>query len=157
MFWSTTDELVELCETVREAGGVYMSEPRRANAERAYGGGGVAEALEIARRSGVKLHLAHFRTDASTAGKVEELMAPVDHAKAEGVDCTLDIYPYPTGSSIPISQLPSHAQEGGPEAIIRRLYAPGSRAWTRIIDCVNSVARQCLGFDEAVFSYLDQG
>ena len=30
--WSTTDELVELCETVREAGGVYMSEPRRANA-----------------------------------------------------------------------------------------------------------------------------
>ena len=148
--WSTTDELVELCETVREAGGVYMSEPRRANAERAYGGGGVAEALEIARRSGVKLHLAHFLTDASTAGKVEELMAPVDHAKAEGVDCTLDIYPYPTGSSIPISQLPSHAQEGGPEAIIRRLKDPSERR--RIIDYLDGEPDRPL--DETVFSYL---
>ena len=77
-------------------------------------------------------------------------MAPVDHAKAEGVDCTLDIYPYPTGSSIPISQLPSPAQEGGPEAIIRRLKDPSERR--RIIDYLDGEPDRPL--DETVFSYL---
>ena len=113
--WSTTGELVELCKTVRDAGGVFMCEPRLAQSERGYGGGGVGEALEIARRSGVPLHLAHFRTDSGNAGRVGELMAPVDNAIEEGVDVTLDIYPYPTGSSIPVSTLPGWAQEGGPD------------------------------------------
>ena len=39
--WTSTDELVEICELVRDLGGVYMAEPRRANPERAFGGGGV--------------------------------------------------------------------------------------------------------------------
>ena len=31
--WTSTDELVELCEVVRDSNGVYMAEPRRANPE----------------------------------------------------------------------------------------------------------------------------
>ena len=119
--WFTTGELVELCEVVAEHGAVFMCEPRRANPERAFAGGGVEEAIEIARRSGAKLHLAHFRTSAEDAGRVDELMEPVDRAKALGVDITLDIYPYPTGSSIPVSFLPAWAQEGGPDEILDRL------------------------------------
>ena len=130
--WSTTGELVELCKTVRDAGGVFMCEPRLAQSERGYGGGGVGEALEIARRSGVPLHLAHFRTDSGNAGRVGELMAPVDNAIEEGVDVTLDIYPYPTGSSIPVSTLPGWAQEGGPDAILGRLRDTAQRS--RIVD-----------------------
>ena len=62
----------------------------------------------------MKLHFAHFRPDPRTAGKVKENMALIDEAKAEGVDITLDIYPYASGSTIPVSFLPSWAQEGGP-------------------------------------------
>ena len=126
--WSSTDELVELCEDVREAGGVFMCEPRRANPERAFGGGGVQEALEIALRSGVKLHLAHFRTDSDNAGIIDELMEPVDRGVADGLDVTLDIYPYPTGSSILVSVLPGWAQEGGPDSILGRLRDPAQRS-----------------------------
>jgi N-acyl-D-amino-acid deacylase len=110
----------------------------------------VTEALEVARRSGVRLHLAHFRTQAANAGKVPELMAPIDRAEAEGVDCTLDIYPYPTGSSIPISYLPSHAQEGGPEQIMRRLADPAeSRKISDFLDSDRGWVP-----DEVVFTYL---
>jgi hypothetical protein len=77
------------------------TEPRRANPERAFAGGGVLEALEIARRSGVKLHFAHHRTNPSTAGRTTDLMAGIDAAKAKGADITHDIYPYATGSSVP--------------------------------------------------------
>ena len=150
--WSSTEELIELCKTVRDAGGVYMSEPRRANPERAFGGGGVPEALEIARRSGVRLHLAHYRTDPKTAGKVEQHMELIDQAEAEGVDCTLDIYPYPSGSTIPISYLPSSAQEGGPDAIIRRLKNPSERR--KIVQYLDGEFFSPRTANDFVFSYL---
>jgi N-acyl-D-amino-acid deacylase len=60
--WADTAELVEVCREVRDAGKVYMCEPRRANLDRACGASGVAEALEVARLTGVKLHFAHYRT-----------------------------------------------------------------------------------------------
>ncbi len=149
--WSTTEEIVELCMTVRDAGGVFMCEPRLAQSERAYGGGGVSEALEIARRSGVPLHLAHFRTDSRNAGRTEELMEPVDNAIEEGVDVTLDIYPYPTGSSIPVSTLPGWAQEGGPDAILGRLRDTAQRS--RIVDYLRHERDDRYPLGEMVVSY----
>ena len=148
--WSSTDELIELCETVREAGGIYMTEPRRANKDRAYGGGGVTEALEIARRSGVPIHFAHHRTAPETAGGVARLMEEIDQAKGEGVDVSLDIYPYPTGSTIPVSFLPGYAQEGGPDSIIRRLKDPAQRR--KITAYLDGEFERPL--EEMVFSYL---
>lgn len=150
--WTSTDELVELCGVVRDAGGVLMSEPRQKNPERAFGGGGVAEAIEIARKSGVKLHLAHFRTDPKTAGKVAEHMALVDQAQADGIDITLDIYPYASGSTIPISFLPSWAQEGGPDAILSRLADKTERA--KIVEYLEGALYYHRSLDEVVFSYL---
>ena len=60
--WADTAELVELGRTVKEAGGVFMCEPRGALLERAHGGSGVQEALEVARQTQVRLHFAHYRT-----------------------------------------------------------------------------------------------
>ena len=126
--WACTDELIELCQSVRAAGKVYVNEPRKALLERAFGGDGVAEGLEIARRAGVPVHFAHYRTSAENAGQVEALMAPFERARAAGVDCSMDVYPYPTGSSISVANLPAYAQEGGPAAILQRLADPDQRA-----------------------------
>jgi N-acyl-D-amino-acid deacylase len=132
--WGDTAELIALCEPVAAAGAVYMCEPRRALLERAYGGDGVADALEVARRAGVRLHFAHYRTAPETAGRIETIMRLIDPAKAEGLDVTFDIYPYPSGSTIAVSYLPGWAQEGGPDAILRRLADPGDRG--KIADAI---------------------
>ena len=124
-YWADTRELVELCRAVREAGGVYVNEPRVGGPERAFGGGGIEEGLEIARQSGAPIHFAHLRTTEQTAGRRQELTAPIDRAKDQGVDCSMDIYPYPSGSSIAVSFLPGEMQEGGPDAILERLADPG--------------------------------
>ena len=150
--WADTEELIELCKTVHEAGSVYMAEVRRTNRDRAHAGGGIPEALEIARRSGARLHLAHTRTSPETAGGVEKLMEPVNQAEAEGVDCTLDIYPYPEGSSIAVSFPPSQAQEGGPDALIRRLKDPSERR--SISDYLDSDDSTVATLEGIVFSYL---
>ncbi len=125
--WCDTDELVELAGVVREAGSRHVIELRYARSGRAVADGGVDEAMEVGRRSGASIHLAHYRTQPETAGEVEALMAPVDRARTNGVDVTFDIYPYPTGSSYPLSFLPPWAQEGGPDAILARLADAATR------------------------------
>ena len=126
--WSTTEELVELCKVVRQNNGVYITHLRDVNPDRGFGGGGVPEALEIGRQSGVRVHFSHTRTTAENAGQVSKVLELIDKAKNEGVNCTLELYPYPTGSSFLLSNLPSWAHEGGPKDILERLKDKNSRS-----------------------------
>ena len=149
-YWADTEELIELGRAVGEAGGIYVSEPRVGTPERAFAGGGIVEGLEIARLSGVPVHFAHLRTTEQTVGRLDELTAPIDQAKDQGVDCTMDIYPYPSGSSIPVSFLPGAIQEGGPEAILERLADPLCRRGIQ-----DYLAHHLFApLDPIVFSYL---
>ena len=148
--WSDTAEMIELCRATAEAGGVYVTHLRDVNTDRGYGGGGVPEALEIGRRSGVKVHFSHYRTHVDDAGKVAERVELIDRAKAQGVDCSLELYPYPTGSSFPLSFLPSYAHEGGPDAIMKRMADPLERP--RLLAHLEAI--QIRPLDEAVFTYL---
>lgn len=126
--YSDTDELVALNRVVAENGGVYVVHVRNHNDDRAPGGSGITEALEIGRRSGVKVHVSHYRTQPDTAGQVDELMAEIDTAKADGVDVTLECYPYPAGATVPGYFLPGDFHEGGPDALLARLESPDGRA-----------------------------
>jgi dihydroorotase/N-acyl-D-amino-acid deacylase len=58
-----------------------------------------------------------------------ETLRLVDEARARGVDVTIDQYPYTASStSITAALLPSWAQEGGREEILKRLRDPATRA-----------------------------
>ena len=148
--WSDTAELVQLCTATQEAGGVYVTHIRDVNTERAFGGGGVAEAMEIGRRSGVRVHISHYRTTVDTAGQVAERLSLIDKAKGEGVDCTLELYPYPTGSSSPLRYFSSYVHEGGPDGIVERLKEPTELS--KLVDALNNNAPHPIS--QAVLSYL---
>ena len=81
----------------------------------------MTEALEIGKRSGVPVHIEHYRTRPENAGQLSRLMGPIDKAKADGVDCTLELYPYPTGSGSYFDLIPAEYHEGGPDALMERL------------------------------------
>jgi len=125
--YSDTDELVALAEVVRDGGGVYVTHVRNHNNDRAPGGSGVLEAMTIGRRSGVAVHVSHFKTSAPDAGHTAELLAPVDAAKRDGVDVTVECYPYAANSTIPGYFLRGEFHEGGPEALLARLADPALR------------------------------
>ena len=140
--WSTTEELIELCKVVAAADGVYITHLRDVNPDRGFGGGGVPEALEIGRRAGVKVHFSHTRTAEGNAGRVSEVLELIDKAKAEGVDCSLELYPYPTGSSFLLSNLPSWAHDGGPDKVMERLKSADSRK--RIVEYIEASSKRSL-------------
>ena len=77
--------------------------------------------MEIGRRSGAQIHLEHYRTQPDSAGDLESILEPVERAKSDGVDVTLETYPYPVGSSFPQSFFPSWFHEGGPESMLELL------------------------------------
>ena len=147
--WSDTKELIELCKVVAEKDGVYVTHLRDKNTDRAFGGGWVKEALEISRRSGVKLHFSHYRTDKHTAGNISNKMELIDLAISEGLDITLELYPYPTGSTFPLSFLPSYAHENGIPGVMKLLSTNSSKS-----ELAHYLDNEFTGpIDEAIISY----
>ncbi len=123
--YADTDELVALCEVVAQRGGFYAPH------QRSYGAGAVAayaEMIEVSRRSGVSLHLTHATMNfPENAGRAPALLELVDDAIADGVDVTLDTYPYTAGSTTLAALLPGEAAAGGPDALLARLADPEER------------------------------
>lgn len=131
--YSNTDELVALCEVVAEFDGFYCPHHRNYGADAL---GGYRECFEIARRSGVALHLAHTHLSfEANRGKLPELLRMFDDAIAGGIDFSFDSYPYLAAMTTAHSQLPGWAQAGTSAEQMRRLREPADRA--RIIDALD--------------------
>ncbi|GAA0250793.1 D-aminoacylase [Cryptosporangium japonicum] len=127
--FADTDELVALARVVAEHGGFYAPH------QRSYGRGALAayaEMIEVARRSGVALHLTHATMNFGVnRGRAGELLALIDDAVADGLDVTLDTYPYLPGSTTLAAVLPSWSATGGPAATLERLADPVALARIR--------------------------
>jgi N-acyl-D-amino-acid deacylase len=123
--YADTAELVALCEIVAERGGYYSPHHRGygATAMAAY-----AEMLDVATESGCPLHLAHatFNFECNR-GRIGELVSLLDNAIDNGVDVTLDSYPYLAGATSLSALLPSWASSGGVDATIARLSEKDTR------------------------------
>ena len=131
--YSNTDELVALCEVVAEFDGFYCPHHRNYGADAL---GGYRECFDIARRSGVALHLAHTHLSfEANRGKLPELLRMFDEANRDGIDFSFDSYPYLAAMTTTHSQLPGWAQAGTSAEQMQRLRDPADRA--RIIDALD--------------------
>jgi N-acyl-D-amino-acid deacylase len=120
--YATTDEVVALAETVASYGGIHDTHARFLFgwhfklAE---------EAMEIGRRAGVAVQMAHMAIiDRRYWGQAERLTAILEQARAEGVDVTFDVYPYIAAGSMLSQGLPDWVHEGGLSQMVARLRDP---------------------------------
>ena len=123
-------ELIALCSAMRDLGGFYCPHHRNygLHALEAY-----ADSIEIARRAGVPLHLAHAHLGFPVnKGRAPELLALIDAARADGVDVSLDTYPYLAGSTYMHAFLPSWMHVGGAASTIARLRDANLRERLRV-------------------------
>lgn len=109
--YADTAELEALCRVVAERGGYWAPHTR------SYGGDALTayrEALDIGRRTGCPVHLTHATMNfAPNRGRAGELLALIDEALADGVDVSLDTYPYLPGATTLAALLPSRLAAGG--------------------------------------------
>jgi N-acyl-D-amino-acid deacylase len=128
--YADDDELVEICGVLRELGGYYCPHHRNygLHALEAY-----ADCIEIARRAGVPLHLAHAHLGYEVnRGRAPELLALVDRARSDGIDVTLDTYPYLAGATYLHAFLPIWIHAGGSAATLERLRRSDLRERLRV-------------------------
>ena len=127
--YASDDELVELCREL--TGGAFYCPHHRNYGREAIKG--YSDSVEIARRAGVPLHLAHAHLGfAINRGRAPELLAVIDAGRASGVDITMDTYPYLAGATYLHALLPGWAHAGGPDATIGRLRDPSLRERLRV-------------------------
>ena len=128
--YADDDELVALCEVLRPQGGFYCPHHRNygLHALEAY-----RDSIEIARRARVPLHLAHAHLGYEVnRGRAPELLAMVDAARADGVDVTMDTYPYLAGATYLHAFLPSWMHAGGSTETLARLRRDDLRERLRV-------------------------
>jgi N-acyl-D-amino-acid deacylase len=127
--YADTDELVWLCEEVARRSGVFVVH-MRSESDRILAA--VDEMLEVSRRSGVHLHISHFKiAGKSNWGLVDQMLKKVADAQASGLRVTADQYPYGAGSTMFGAILPPWAHDGGVEKTLSRLASADDRAKLR--------------------------
>jgi N-acyl-D-amino-acid deacylase len=127
--FASDDEVVELCRVLRPYNGFYCPHHRNygIQALEAY-----YDSIEIGRRAGVPVHLTHCHLGyAINKGRAPELLAAIDRARADGIEITLDTYPYLAGNTYLHAFLPYWMHEGGTEATLARLKSPDTHGRLR--------------------------
>jgi N-acyl-D-amino-acid deacylase len=94
--YSDTAEVSALAAECAPFGGIYATHMRNEGDKLLEA---VEEAILVARTAGVGLHISHHKSAGEKNwGRVNDSLALVDRANAEGADITLDVYPYTAGS-----------------------------------------------------------
>jgi N-acyl-D-amino-acid deacylase len=95
--WASTEEITELCREIAPYAGVYATHMRNEGDDLL---ASVEETLTIGRNAGCPVHISHHKASGRSAwGLVKQSLARIDEARAAGQDVTLDVYPYPAGST----------------------------------------------------------
>lgn len=135
--YADAEELTELCRVVSSRGGVFVVHMRNE-------GDRLLESIEevkaIGRDSRAPVHISHFKASGERNwGKVGEALEAIERARAEGVDVTVDQYPYVAGSTFLSSLLPVWMHEGGVEAMLARLDSEEDRG--KVVEDLTSRGR----------------
>lgn len=129
--YADTRELCALAETVRAHGRLLTAHIR------SYEGcllQSIDEFIAILRTSGAAGLLSHLQSAGKPNwGAIPNALDRLEAARAEGIDVSFDMYPYPAGSSYMLQLLPPAALEGGLEALRAALRHPQQREALRVL------------------------
>jgi len=123
--YASTEELIALASEAAPFGGIYATHIRTE------GEGEMAaldEAIRIGREASVPVEIFHIKTEGKPSfGKMPEVVAKIETARASGVDVTADTYAYPAWGNALSAFIPPWAHDGGDAKLLERLRDPATR------------------------------
>jgi N-acyl-D-amino-acid deacylase len=124
--YATTSELTELSKVVGQRGGIYISHLRSEGNKLVEA---VDELISISRDAGLPAEIYHLKAAGSANWpKMDEAIAHVEAARAQGLRITADMYTYTAGATGLDAAMPPWVQAGGYEQWRVRLQDPATRA-----------------------------
>ncbi|MBN4070130.1 D-aminoacylase [Olleya sp. AH-315-F22] len=124
-FYSTTEELIELCKVAAEYDGMYISHMRSE-------GNRLLESLDelirIADEANIRAEVYHLKmAGKENWHKFDAVVKKIDSARAAGLHITTDMYNYIAGATGLDASMPPWVQEGGYNKWAERLKDPEIR------------------------------
>ena len=151
--YADIEELTEICKGAAKYHGCFVVHIRNESNRMLEA---VDEMIEVARRSGVRLHLSHFKV-AGQANRRNYSIAlkKLEDARAAGIEVTFDQYPYTAGSTVFHSILPPWMHDGGTNRMLENLRDPDvqsriKKAWLED-DSYENWVRNC-GWENIVIT-----
>jgi N-acyl-D-amino-acid deacylase len=124
--YSTTEELINLSRVAARYGGVYFSHIRDEGAKIDEA---LDEAFRIGREAKIPVNVWHLKIGGrANYGRMPQILAKIQNARAEGLDVSANVYPYAASSTSLSTLAPDWAMEGGYDDFQQRLKKPEDRA-----------------------------
>ncbi|MGA3197226.1 MAG: D-aminoacylase [Terriglobales bacterium] len=127
--YAKTGELIALASEASQFGGIYASHIRDE-------GDSIFDALDEALRIGREAHIPveiwHLKVAGKNNwGRMPEVVAKINQARAQGVDISADTYAYTAWFNSMSAFIPPWAHDGGDAKLVERLKDPATRARIR--------------------------
>src|SRR5579859_478141 len=127
--YAKTDELIALAKEASKYGGIYATHMRSE-------GDAVLESIDEATRIGreaqIPVEIWHLKAAGKANwGKMPQIVARIDAARAAGVDVTANTYAYTAWFNTFSAFIPPWAHDGGDVKLVERLKDPAMRARIR--------------------------
>lgn len=149
--YAHSDEIIALAKVAAQYHGVYATHMRNEGNQVV---DAIREALRIGREAAIPVEISHFKLSGQQNwGRSKETVAMIENARREGIDVTIDQYPYTASSTSISTLLPSEVLADGQDSIQARLQRPEIRKYV-IGDMLKSLKQRKLKhFSYAVVAY----
>jgi dihydroorotase/N-acyl-D-amino-acid deacylase len=123
--YAPTEELVTLARAASKHGGIYATHMRN---EGSRIDAALDETFRIAREADIAVQIWHLKVSGrQNWGRMPQVLARIDSARAAGIDVTADQYPYIASATSLDATIPSWAHAGGRDSLLARLARPDGR------------------------------
>ena len=125
-FYSSTEELIEICKVASEYGGMYISHMRSESNQFLEA---LDELIEISEKANIPAEVYHLKAGGvPNHYKMDLAIEKINSARDRGLNITADMYNYIAGATGLNAHMPPWVQEGGYEKWVVRLKDPLIRA-----------------------------
>jgi len=127
--YASTEELIALASEAAKFGGIYATHMR---SEGDAIDAALDETFRIGREANIPVEIWHLKAAGKRNwGRMPEIVARIDQARASGIDVEADTYAYPAWFNTFSAFIPPWAHEGGDAKLVARLKDPAARARIR--------------------------
>ena len=127
--YAKTEELIALAIEAGKFGGIYATHMRNESDAVLPA---IDEALRIGREGHLPVEIWHIKVAGKhNWGRMPEVVAKINAARADGMDISADTYAYPAWFNSMSAFIPAWAHDGGDAKLVERLKDPAMRARIR--------------------------